>query len=316
MCIHFKLLFVFSCWLTSAVQAQYHWTQVKEGYGELPDGFRLFKCTDSIEQKPSVAFYAHIRLADRDFQFMTDTTRGRRITPLQYYERNTRPLLVVNGTFFDAASNNLNIVVNKGMVLVPNIREAGHGKDSSYKITRSAIGISPNGTADVAWIYSDTTSHRTYAFQKKPGFWVDNSHAYTKKQLEQHYRQRMRRWKMQTAIGGGPVLVQDGKIMITNDEERLFTGHARHDRHPRTAMGYTADGYLVILVVEGRNKGIAEGASLVHLADMLIGLGCVEAVNLDGGGSSCMLVNGKQTIKPSDVTGQRPVPAVFIVRRS
>jgi hypothetical protein len=287
---------------------------VQEGYGELPAGFSLFKCTDSIEQKPSVAYYARIQLGARDLEFRTDTTKGRRITPSQFHERNGQPLLVVNGTFFDAASNNLNIVMNRGEVLVPNIREAGHGKDSSYKITRSAIGVSSRRKADVAWIYSDTARNRSYAFQQKPGFWVDNSHAYTKKQLEQHYRQRMRRWKMETAIGGGPVLVQNGRIMITNDEERLFTGNARQDRHPRTAMGYTGDGDLIILAVEGRNKGVAEGASLVHLANMLIALGCVEAVNLDGGGSTCMLVNGKQTIKPSDVTGQRPVPAVFIVR--
>ncbi|MFN9783889.1 MAG: phosphodiester glycosidase family protein, partial [Sphingobacteriales bacterium] len=39
----------------------------------------------------------------------------------------------------------------------------------------------------------------------------------------------------------------------------------------------------------------------------------VEALNLDGGGSSCLLVNGRETIKPSDKTGQRPVPAVLLI---
>jgi exopolysaccharide biosynthesis protein len=43
-------------------------------------------------------------------------------------------------------------------------------------------------------------------------------------------------------------------------------------------------------------------------------LGCYEALNLDGSGSSCMLVNRKETITPCDKTGQRPVPAVFIVK--
>ena len=118
---------------------------------------------------------------------------------------------------------------------------------------------------------------------------------------------------MRTAIGGGPMLVQQGKAFITNDEEAMFGGKAINDRHPRTAIGYTKDNKLIILVVEGRNKGIAEGASLVHLADILISLGCVEALNLDGGGSSCLLVNGKETITPSDKTGQRPVPAVLMI---
>jgi exopolysaccharide biosynthesis protein len=46
---------------------------------------------------------------------------------------------------------------------------------------------------------------------------------------------------------------------------------------------------------------------------MLREIGCVEALNLDGGGSSCLLVNGKETIRVSDAGGQRPVPGVFLV---
>ena len=123
------------------------------------------------------------------------------------------------------------------------------------------------------------------------------------------------RWKAETAIGGGPVLIHDAKIRITNNEERMFTGKAIDDKHPRTAMGYTADGKLIVLVVQGRMPGVAEGASLPQLAKLLLDLGCVEALNLDGGGSSSMLVNGKETIKPSDKEGQRPVPAVFIIQQ-
>jgi exopolysaccharide biosynthesis protein len=109
------------------------------------------------------------------------------------------------------------------------------------------------------------------------------------------------------------VLVHDGRIRITNDEERMFMGRSREDLHPRTAMGYTRDGRLLILAVEGRNRGHAEGASLTDLAGILLGLGAVEALNLDGGGSSCLLVMGRETIKPSDKEGQRAVPGVFLI---
>jgi exopolysaccharide biosynthesis protein len=44
-------------------------------------------------------------------------------------------------------------------------------------------------------------------------------------------------------------------------------------------------------------------------------LGCYEALNLDGGGSSCLLVNGKETIRPSDSGGERPLPTVFLIKR-
>ena len=121
---------------------------------------------------------------------------------------------------------------------------------------------------------------------------------------------------MKTAVGGGPVLVQNGQIKITNEEELKFTGKAINDKHPRTCMGYTADGYLIVMVIQGRFPGIAEGATLEQEAKLLIDLGCTEALNLDGGGSSCMLVNGKETIKPSDKTGERPVPAVFIIQKN
>ena len=114
---------------------------------------------------------------------------------------------------------------------------------------------------------------------------------------------------MQTAVGGGPVLLQQGEIQVTNDEELKFTGKAIDDKHPRTAMGYTKDGRLILLVVQGRFPGRAEGATLTQEARMLKELGCMEALNLDGGGSSCLLINGKPTITPSDKEGQRGVPA-------
>jgi exopolysaccharide biosynthesis protein len=78
-------------------------------------------------------------------------------------------------------------------------------------------------------------------------------------------------------------------------------------------MGYTADNKLIILVVQGRTPGIADGVTLQQEAQILLDLGCYEALNLDGGGSSCLLVNGIETIKPSDKEGQRPVPAVFLI---
>jgi exopolysaccharide biosynthesis protein len=124
----------------------------------------------------------------------------------------------------------------------------------------------------------------------------------------------LKKWsRINTAVGGGPVLLQLGKIKITNNEELKFAGKAINDKHPRTAMGYTRNGKLIILVVEGRSES-ASGVTLGQEAKILQDLGCWEALNLDGGGSSCMLVNGTETIKPSDKEGQRAVPAVFIIR--
>jgi exopolysaccharide biosynthesis protein len=74
------------------------------------------------------------------------------------------------------------------------------------------------------------------------------------------------------------------------------------------------DRKMIVFVCEGREmtEGVA-GLSTADVANVLIDLGCVEAINLDGGGSSCMLINGRQTIKPSD-GAQRRVGSTIMIK--
>ena len=161
------------------------------------------------------------------------------------------------------------------------------------------------------WLYTDSSDATSYATQNVIGAIKDSIQHPSKKQMLK--AGLFHKWKVNTAVGGGPVLLQNGEIKITNNEELKFTGKAINDKHPRTAMGYAKDGKLIFMVIEGRFPNKAEGATLTQEAQLLKELGCIEALNLDGGGSSCLLINGKQTITPSDKEGQRPVPAVFIV---
>jgi len=194
----------------------------------------------------------------------------------------------------------------------------GRGKDtlSYHHVTRSAIGIDRQRRADVAWLYTDSNLRYPLAYAEGPAYGKGAQTPLTPSDLHSATTSepKPRRWKMVTAIGGGPVLIHQGVLRITNDEERMFMGKAREDLHPRTAMGYTRDGQLLMVVVEGRRPGKAEGASLTDLARIMLDLGAVEALNLDGGGSSCLLVMGKETIRPSDKEGQRAVPGVFIIK--
>jgi len=294
--------------------AQVKWQNVDSLYGALPSSVHVYTTTDLIDGKPNIAYYVIADLKDRKLNFTTDTTFRRRFTPQQFYEKNQQPLLVVNGTFFDFATNrNLNAVIKDGKLISYNVHTTAlKGKDTlMYMHTfRSAIGISKKRKADVAWLYTDSSARFAKAFTDKPIFFKDSLASVN----SQAVLKDAKKWKMQTAIAGGPVLVQNSAVKVTNNEERMFMGKAIDDKHPRTAMGYTADGKLIILVVQGRMPGIAEGASLTQLGKLLLDLGCVEALNLDGGGSSCMLVNGKETIKPSDKEGQRAVPGVFIIQ--
>jgi exopolysaccharide biosynthesis protein len=271
-----------------------------------------------LNGKANKAFYVECDLKDSNLRFDTDTAYGRLLPPSYFYAKNNKPYIVINGTFFSfQTKQNLNTVIKNGKPISYNIATVkGTGKDSIYQVNiyRSAIGISADGTADVAWINSDSTK-KISASQIAIKPVILKKVIPKKRKLQRYKRKTFDTWPMQTAIGGGPVLLQNGAVCITNEEEMLFTGkNALNDKHPRTAMGYTADGKLIMLVVEGRNKGVADGATLLQVAEILKSLGCVEALNLDGGGSSCLLINGKETIKPSDKMGQRAIPAVFMVK--
>lgn len=308
--------------LCSTLTAQVKWTNTNANYAPLPAGINVYKTSDSMDGKAFKAVYAIVDLNDLHLNFTTDTTLKRRLTPAQFFEKNGQPLLVVNTSFFSFGTNqNLNIIIKDGKLVSYNVHALdGRGKDTlTYRHTFSgALGISKKRRADVAWIYSDSAQKNAYASQQVITAFRDSVRNQPFKNMQQLIKEKnpaaeLKKWKMQTAVGGGPVLVQNGQLKITNEEELKFTGKAISDLHPRTIMGYTEDNHLIIMAIEGRNKGVAEGATLLQCARLMIELGCTEALNLDGGGSSCLLINGKETIYPSDKGLQRPVPAVFII---
>lgn len=104
--------------------------------------------------------------------------------------------------------------------------------------------------------------------------------------------------KSKTVIGGGPLLLENGKVNVRTAEEYIASDIAK-GRAPRTAVGLKKDGTLLILVVDGRNKNSA-GLTLTELAQYFLRLGARDAVNFDGGGSSEMVVRGKIVNCPSD----------------
>ncbi|NLH76279.1 MAG: phosphodiester glycosidase family protein, partial [Acidobacteria bacterium] len=84
----------------------------------------------------------------------------------------------------------------------------------------------------------------------------------------------------------------------------------------RTAVGVRADGRLLLVTVDGRQPEHSVGMSIAELAALIGELGAVEALNMDGGGSTTMVVGGRVVNGPSDLTGERPVgDALLLVRR-
>ncbi|MGI8922944.1 MAG: phosphodiester glycosidase family protein [Fimbriimonadales bacterium] len=117
-------------------------------------------------------------------------------------------------------------------------------------------------------------------------------------------------WRaMKEAAGGGPRLVKGGQPYLTNLYEKFDSGYAK--RHPRTAIGYTASDEAIICVVEGRSS-LSRGVTLDELALLMIKLGCSDAMNLDGGGSSTMYLGGVVVNRLSDGAARRVASTLLL----
>ncbi len=272
----------------------------------LPPGVRVYETTDSLDGKPFRAFYLEADLNDPQLDFTVRTGNGKRYTPAQYDSlEHLQALAVINTTFFSFKDNsNLNIVIHNGKVLAVNPKLAKY-------TTRGAFGINRRRQADIAWVYNVGRKNTPYAYAT-PVTPEINGKDTVYREPGKRYPRGAHKWKMKEAVGGGPVLVQNGQPFITSAEERMLNNK---DFHPRSAVGYTVGGKLILLAIEGRHKGVAEGATFPQMAKIFTDLHCVEALNLDGGGSSALYVQQKNTIRPSDAGGQRAVPAVLIIRR-
>lgn len=120
-------------------------------------------------------------------------------------------------------------------------------------------------------------------------------------------------WKQAAnIIGGGPQLIKNGHVEITNAVEKILPSFVS-DYHPRTAIAKLKSGQILLVTVDGRQPGESIGMSLTMLADLLLEFGAVEAINLDGGGSTTMVIKNKLVNKPSDAAGERPVSDAILV---
>ncbi|MET9855071.1 phosphodiester glycosidase family protein [Streptomyces sp. NPDC006450] len=106
-----------------------------------------------------------------------------------------------------------------------------------------------------------------------------------------------------TAVGGRYRLLKDG-------ESALGAAAATPRKAPRTLAGITADGALLLVTIDGRAPGVDAGATLAEAAELLASLGAQDAIGLDGGGSTSMVVRGELRNNPREAEGkvtERPV---------
>ncbi len=256
--------------LKSGAQIDLTWKPREDLNILLPNSIKVYDTYGKLaDGEPVRAMYAVIDLRDENIKLRAQGSNIKRQTTLEAYEQFDG-ILAINGGYFSDTSS-VSVLVSDGEVV-----SAG----PPGEVTRGAFGM-VNGEPEIVWTNSKNTPVPYY---------------YNSPQITRHKEL----WRPSQAVGGGPVLVKNGKINVTIREEGFGGSHLQ--RHPRSAIGYKDKNTLLLMVVDGRQPASA-GVTLNELAELMLGIGSKEALNLDGGGSSAMVSAGEVVNVPSDIPG-------------
>ena len=272
------------------------WKPVDALNAELPAGMRVYAGADP--KLPLRAWYVSVSQGEdsgRVEVLVSDDPTDRRET-VSSFAADTGACVVINGGYFTmerTPARHAGLLVIDGAIEAPATRSAVRD-EVRYPTARAALGLTSAGF-DIAWATS--RQGNLLAWSAPPPHRQGNP-----AQLDP---EASTPWVVEDALGGGPALVSNGRVNVTTDEE-VFFGTAIPYTHPRTAAGITGDGTLLLLLVDGRQRQ-SRGVRLEELAMILADLGAVDALNLDGGGSSTLVVHGQLLNNPAGRKKEREV---------
>jgi len=186
-----------------------------------------------------------------------------------------------------------------------------NGVSTPYYPTRAAFGVTNTGAPSVAWVYSIGTGNNTiYSY---PTVSPNAEGAAPQPVPDENFPAGGSAWNTVSAIGGSPMLLKAGNVTITDVQELISINNTTS--RPRSAIGYNTNGIVLLLAIEGDNTaGGYAGLNLNELANLLKDLSCTDAVNLDGGGSTSLVIGNQLTVRPGDGT-ERPVVSAVLIKR-
>ncbi|MFZ4622431.1 MAG: phosphodiester glycosidase family protein [Bacteroidota bacterium] len=295
-----KILFLTITLITAAAAQTITWQNVTANYS-LPAGIAVYH---GSRPSPILSIYYldvdlnNTKLAVRPY------LSGANI-PVNTFTKNVGAYAAINGGYFGGTSA-YSAVIYPNEVKATNVASVTRST-LSYPVIRSFFGMKKDRSLSVDWIYQfGSTMADVYSFAQPLSYTVNDP---TPKAAPIK-TQGTEMTNLLVGIGGGPMLIKNDTIKITYNQEVMWgSGVGETNNDPRTAIGYTANKHVIMIVADGRQAG-SEGVSLTEMASILKGLGCVGAINLDGGGSTQMATSDAYINSPSE---QRAVPAIFAV---
>jgi hypothetical protein len=284
---------------------------------QLPASVKVFEGYSSYgDASPLRAWYVDVDLNDAKLKVnpvLSNHELGREAASSM--AKKSGALVAINGGYFDMTSKpakTFSLVRQNGQTLVQNISKVNR-PGRSYFVTRGAFGLM-NRTGKGPWGEAAWISHigdKIYAYDEP----VRNTLTVPALPPTETFPAGAREWNAVDAIGGGPVLIRKGQLVDTYENEVFFgSGFPGNSPYARAAIGITKNNHLILFATDGKQKSHSIGLTLKHLADEMQRLGCVEALNLDGGGSETLVVNGEAINHPSDGR-ERAITSIVAISR-
>jgi hypothetical protein len=280
----------------------------------LPTGMQVFTYDSLFAGRRTKAFCIAFnpKLNTIDFKPVLSSTAK---TPSSFYADESGVVYAaINGGFF-GSNQSFSLVEYNNVVASANIKaltRVFNGSNTSYYPTRAAFGIDASGNPNAAWIYNTTSDNQTIYSYPAPS--PNMLNVAPQPVPSATFPAGGTLWNMNSAIGGSPMLIRNSTINITDAEELISINNTTS--RPRTAIGHTSNGMVIIVAIEGDNTaaGIL-GLNLTETANLMQSFGCTNAINLDGGGSTSMVIRGTLTVRPGDSGVERPVQSAIILKQ-
>lgn len=275
------------------------WTNVSKNY-DMPTGIQVFSGEDKCI--PLKIKYIEIDLNTNTLELTPVLSSTP--TNAKNWATNLGAIAVMNGGYF-GGNTSYSAVINNTVEAKNSTVLKRNG--ISYPVTRGFFGFNSDGTMAVNWIYHFGNSKTDVYSYTTPAPNAEGFPAPTPTPAEGT------QWSNLTkGMGAGPVLIKNGNMVNTYTEEVFWgSGVSNTGLEPRSAIGYINNKHVILLVADGRQAGVSAGASLEQMANILNDLGCVEALNCDGGGSTQLATPNAFINTPSE--SYRPIPSVWAI---